>query len=72
MSADWQPVLVDGTAIGDIRYTLRTDYGALPEAQPRSVHHGSAEVLDKHAATRPIQVFTGSAPARKSRRVLRP
>lgn len=32
VSADWQTVLVDGTAIGDIRYTLRTDYGALAEA----------------------------------------
>jgi hypothetical protein len=40
---------VNGTAIGDIRYTLRTDYGALPEPQPRSVHHGSAEVLARQA-----------------------
>ncbi|TML92841.1 MAG: DUF3237 domain-containing protein, partial [Actinobacteria bacterium] len=26
-SADWQIVLPDGTALGDIRYTLRTDAG---------------------------------------------
>jgi hypothetical protein len=28
-SADWQIVLPDGTALGDIRYTLRTDDGDL-------------------------------------------
>ena len=28
-SADWQLVRPDGTAIGDIRYTLRTEHGAL-------------------------------------------
>jgi hypothetical protein len=26
-SADWQLVLADGTALGDIRYTLQTDEG---------------------------------------------
>jgi hypothetical protein len=29
-SADWQTVLPDGTALGDIRYTLETDEGDLP------------------------------------------
>ena len=28
-SADWQTVLPDGTAPGDIRYSLRTDGGGL-------------------------------------------
>ena len=28
-SADWQTVLADGTALGDIRYTLQTDAGEL-------------------------------------------
>ena len=28
-SADWQTILPDGTALGDIRYTLRTDDGIL-------------------------------------------
>ena len=28
-SADWQTVLPDGTALGDIRYTLQTDGGDL-------------------------------------------
>ena len=28
-SADWQTVLPDGTALGDIRYTLRTDDGVV-------------------------------------------
>jgi Protein of unknown function (DUF3237) len=45
VSADWQTVLPDGTALGDIRYALRTDAGALLYVQSRSVRHGSAEVL---------------------------
>jgi hypothetical protein len=44
-SADWQVVLADGTAFGDIRYTLRTDEGALLRVQSRGVRHGDADVL---------------------------
>src|ERR1700726_4424171 len=44
-SADWQIVQPAGTALGDIRYTLRTDSGDLLYVQSRSVRHGSAEVL---------------------------
>ncbi len=44
-SADWQTVLPDGTALGDIRYTLQTDAGDLLYVQSRSVRHGNAEVL---------------------------
>jgi hypothetical protein len=44
-SADWQIVLADGTALGDIRYMLRTDGGDLLYVQSRGVRHGSAEVL---------------------------
>jgi len=44
-SADWQTILPDGTAFGDIRYTLQTDAGELLYVQSRSVRHGSAEVL---------------------------
>ncbi len=44
-SADWQMLLADGTALGDIRYTLQTDRGDLLYVQSRSVRHGSAEVL---------------------------
>ena len=44
-SADWQIVLADGTALGDIRYTLQTDRGDLLDVRSRSVRHGSAEVL---------------------------
>src|SRR3984957_1674107 len=44
-SADWQIVLADGTALGDIRYTLQTDAGELLYVQSRAVRHGSAEVL---------------------------
>ena len=48
-SADWQIVLPDGTALGDIRYTLRTDAGDLLYVQSRGVRHGSAEVLARLA-----------------------
>lgn len=44
-SADWQIVLPDGTALGDIRYTLQTDGGDLLYVRSRSVRDGSAEVL---------------------------
>jgi hypothetical protein len=44
-SADWQIVLPDGTALGDIRYTLQTDGGALLYVQSRGVRHGTPEVL---------------------------
>src|SRR5258707_3850261 len=44
-SADWQIVLADGTALGDIRYTLQSDGGALLYVQSRGIRHGSPEVL---------------------------
>jgi hypothetical protein len=44
-SADWQIVLPDGTALGDVRYTLQTDGGDLLDVQSRGVRHGSAEAL---------------------------
>jgi Protein of unknown function (DUF3237) len=48
-SADWQIVLPDGTALGDIRYTLKTDGGALLYVRAQSVRHGNAEVLARLA-----------------------
>ena len=48
-SADWQLVLPDGTALGDIRYTLQTDDRDLLYVQSRGVRHGSAEVLERLA-----------------------
>ena len=48
-SADWQIVLSDGTALGDIRYTLQTDDGDLLYVQSRGVRHGTAEVLARLA-----------------------
>ena len=48
-SADWQLVLPNGTALGDIRYTLQTDDGDLLYVQSRGVRHGSAEVLERLA-----------------------
>lgn len=44
-SADWQIVLADGTALGDVRYTLKTDGGDLLYVQSRGVRHGRPEVL---------------------------
>jgi Protein of unknown function (DUF3237) len=48
-SADWQTVLPDGTALGDIRYTLQTGEGDLLYVQSRGVRHGSADVLERLA-----------------------
>jgi hypothetical protein len=49
VSADWQIILPDGTALGDIRYTLQTDDGALLYVQSRGVRHGTAAVLARLA-----------------------
>jgi len=49
-SADWQLLLADGTAIADIRYTLRTDDGALVYARSRGIRHGPPEVLARIVA----------------------
>jgi hypothetical protein len=48
-SADWQIVLPDGTALGDIRYTLQTDDGILLYVRSRSVRHGSADLVARLA-----------------------
>jgi hypothetical protein len=44
-SADWQIVLPDGTALGDIRYTLQTDHGDLLYVRSQGVRHGRVEIL---------------------------
>jgi hypothetical protein len=49
VSADWQIVQPDGTALGDIRYVLKTDAGDLLYVQSRGVRHGNAEVLARLA-----------------------
>ena len=48
-SADWQVILPDGTALGDIRYVLETDRGDLLYVRSRSIRHGSPEVLARLA-----------------------
>ncbi len=48
-SADWQTVLPDGTARGDIRCTLQTDGGDLLYVQACGIRHGSPEVLARLA-----------------------
>ena len=44
-SADWQILLPDGTALGDIRFTLQTDHGDVLYVRSQGVRHGSPEVL---------------------------
>jgi Protein of unknown function (DUF3237) len=44
-SADWQIVLPDGTAVGDVRCTLLTDHGYFLYLRSQGVRHGSVEVL---------------------------
>ncbi|WP_433028331.1 muconolactone Delta-isomerase family protein [Actinomycetospora sp. CA-053990] len=48
-SADRQTVLDDGTALGDISYTLATDDGALLDVRSHSIRHGSPAVLARLA-----------------------
>jgi muconolactone delta-isomerase len=45
-SADWQILLPDRAALGDIGDALRTDDGDLRYVQSRGVRHGSADVLE--------------------------
>jgi hypothetical protein len=54
-SADWQIVLADGTALGDVRYTLETDSGELLYVQSRGVRHGSPEVLARLGAGEDVE-----------------
>lgn len=44
-SADWQIVLPDGTAIGDVRYTLQSDGGESFYVRSQGVRYGNEEVL---------------------------
>jgi len=59
-SADWQIVLPDGTALGDIRYTLQTDAGALLYVRSRGVRHGTPDVLSEMAPY--LDKVTGGRP----------
>jgi hypothetical protein len=44
-SADWQIVRPDGTALGDIRFTLQTKQGEALYVRSQGVRHGDAKVL---------------------------
>jgi Protein of unknown function (DUF3237) len=46
-SADWQIILSDGTAVGEVHYTLETERGDLLYVQARSVRHGGLEVFER-------------------------
>jgi hypothetical protein len=48
--ADWQIVRPSGSSVADIRYTLKTDRGALLYVQSRGVRHGKPGVLARLAA----------------------
>jgi hypothetical protein len=49
-AADWQLVRPSGSAVADLRYTLKTDAGALLYVQAHGVRHGPPEVLARLAA----------------------
>jgi hypothetical protein len=48
-SADWQLIRPDGTSIGDLRYTLQTEHGALLYVRAQAIRHGDADVLARLA-----------------------
>jgi Protein of unknown function (DUF3237) len=48
--ADWQTLRAGGSSVADIRYTLKTDRGALLYVQSRGIRHGKPEVLARLAA----------------------
>jgi Protein of unknown function (DUF3237) len=48
--ADWQIVRASGSSVADIRYTLKTDRGALLYVQSHGVRHGKPDVLARLAA----------------------
>jgi hypothetical protein len=48
--ADWQIVRPSGSSVADIRYTLKTDRGALLYVQSQGVRHGQPDVLSRLAA----------------------
>jgi hypothetical protein len=48
--ADWQILRPSGSSVADIRYTLRTERGALLYVQSQGVRHGRPEVLARLAA----------------------
>jgi hypothetical protein len=47
--ADWQIVRPDGSALADIRYTLRTADGAFLYVQAAGIRHGAPDVLERLA-----------------------
>jgi hypothetical protein len=51
VSADWQIVLPDGTALIDIRYALETDDGALLYVQSRGVRVGRGDDIVLRTST---------------------
>jgi hypothetical protein len=48
--ADWQLVRASGSSVADIRYTLKTDRGALLYVQSHGIRHGKPDVLARLAA----------------------
>jgi hypothetical protein len=48
--ADWQILRPSGSSVADIRYTLKTDRGALLYVQSHGVRHGEPDVLARLAA----------------------
>src|SRR3982074_1496547 len=57
--ADWQIVRASGSSVADIRYTLKTDGGALLYVQSQGVRPGDPDVLARPAAGRLAWVNEG-------------
>ena len=51
---DWQLLRDDGTSNADIRYTLRTDSGALLLVSSTGIRHGDPEVLARLGRGEPV------------------
>jgi hypothetical protein len=61
--ADWQIVGASGSSAADIRYTLKTNSGALLYVHSQGVRHGDANVLARLAAGEDVDPpTTHSAP----------
>ncbi|MEN3282815.1 MAG: hypothetical protein V7607_3955 [Solirubrobacteraceae bacterium] len=54
-AADWQILRPGGSSVADIRYTLKTDRGALLYVQSHGVRHGDPEVLARLAAGEDVE-----------------
>src|SRR5262249_8398976 len=63
-AADWQTVRASGSSVADIRYTLKTDDGALLYVKSEGIRHGDPDVLARLPAGEDVD--PSEAPSRTS------